>query len=377
MSTSARELGKREQVLAFLRRGIDNGTFAPNSRLPTRDELSQRFSTSRSVVQDALGVLIREKVVLSRGPQGTFLAPEPLPVRRYGLVFESRPSANQPWWLFWSALHLVGNSLGDGTSCQIKTYYAGGGSRDSEDYQELLHDVLTHSIAGLVFASPPFVLLNTPVLGSPGMPRVCIMAAPNLGIPSVYPDLRSFIGTAMDYLAKRGRRRVSVLWTTLSDSGPHTGWSAEARKRGLVLEPFCLHYFSAATAGAARGVAHVMMRLPRKIRPNGLILADDKLVESACAGIVASGMRVPDDVDVVAHCNYPIPVPDVLSCVRLGFDCHEILTKCLEVIDAQREGQPFPDMTWIPAVFEKEYIARRPLASAGLPLAVAPANIGR
>ena len=61
-----------------------------------------------------------------------------------------------------------------------------------------------------------------------------------------------------------------------------------------------------------------------------------------------------EDVDVIVHANYPWPVPSALPVRYLGFDCREVLRRCVEVLDGQRTCQ-LPEMhTQIPAVFEDE-----------------------
>jgi len=45
------------------------------------------------------------------------------------------------------------------------------------------------------------------------------------------------------------------------------------------------------------------------VRPDALVVADDNLVTCATQGIAASGVQVPGELDVVAHCNFPHPLP--------------------------------------------------------------------
>jgi DNA-binding LacI/PurR family transcriptional regulator len=88
-------------------------------------------------------------------------------------------------------------------------------------------------------------------------------------------------------------------------------------------------------------------------RPDALIITDDNLVEHAQAGLIAAGIRVPDQVEVVEHCNFPWP-PSVLGTKRLGFDSHAILRACIDLIDRQRRNETVPGMTLVPAIFEEE-----------------------
>ena len=93
-------------------------------------------------------------------------------------------------------------------------------------------------------------------------------------------------------------------------------------------------------------------------RPDALIITDDNLVEYAAAGVIAAGMRVPEELEVVAHCNFPWPTPSVVPVKRLGYEVTRILQACLDSIDLQRSGQKALPVTQIPAVFEEEVSPR-------------------
>jgi DNA-binding LacI/PurR family transcriptional regulator len=107
-----------------------------------------------------------------------------------------------------------------------------------------------------------------------------------------------------------------------------------------------------ATPETARNLIHLLMQGAE--RPDALLIADDNLVEHATAGLVAAGVRVPDDLEVVAHCNFPHPTPSVLPVRRLGYDAREVMKACVESIDIQRrDGKTAPTVT-VKAVFEDE-----------------------
>ena len=77
-------------------------------------------------------------------------------------------------------------------------------------------------------------------------------------------------------------------------------------------------------------------------------------------GIVAAGLSVPGDIEVVTEHNFPLPVTTPLRVRRLGFDAHLILKKCMESIDMQRRGEQPPPLTLIPSIFEVEQETLKP-----------------
>ncbi len=128
----------------------------------------------------------------------------------------------------------------------------------------------------------------------------------------------------------------------------------------------------------ARIGMELLMQLEGDRRPDGLIICDDNFVEFATAGLIDAGVRPGADFDVVALANFPCPVLSPLRLTYLGFDCRALMRTCLEAIDAQKQGKPFPAMTRLSAVFERELPPEPPesppamedvLAASGEPVA--------
>ena len=63
---------------------------------------------------------------------------------------------------------------------------------------------------------------------------------------------------------------------------------------------------------------------------------------------------VPDDIEVIAYCNFPTPPPALVPVWRLGFAVSRVIERCVEVIDLQRRGETVPDVSLIPPQFEEE-----------------------
>ena len=72
------------------------------------------------------------------------------------------------------------------------------------------------------------------------------------------------------------------------------------------------------------------------------ILADDNIVEASLAGVLESGARVPQDLEIAAYCNFPWTPKTPLPIRTLGFHARQIVEACLDLIDRKRSGQPVP-----------------------------------
>lgn len=349
---SPRPLIKQGAIIEALREQIVSGELKPGGRMPTRDELEKHFGVSRMTLQRALDRLTRDGFIASRGSLGTFVAENPPHLSSYALVFHCTPD-DPGWSRFWTALSNEAVTLERARPIKITCYYAVNGSTDCEDYQRLLHDVRARRLAGVIFSSMPAGLMNTPLMEGMTIPRVAIMWPTKIcRMPAVYPDLRSFVDRALDSLAARGRRRVAVVgigdiwWGEMGDY-----FVAGTKARGMEFRPYWAQMVDPSNAKRA---VHLLMHNEQKTRPDGLIIADDNLVEHATAGLLAAGARVPEDVEVVAHCNFPWPVPSVVPVQRLGFDARQIMAACLRTIDAQRRGESPPAFVSVGAQFEQE-----------------------
>jgi DNA-binding LacI/PurR family transcriptional regulator len=127
-----------------------------------------------------------------------------------------------------------------------------------------------------------------------------------------------------------------------------------AARIGLEHRACWLQVVAQTAAEWARNTVQLLLAGPPRERPDALLIADDNLVEHATAGVIAAGLRAPEDVEIVAHCNFPWPAPSVLPARRLGYDTGELLFVCLGLLERQRRGEAVPDCTRLAPRFEDE-----------------------
>jgi DNA-binding LacI/PurR family transcriptional regulator len=92
----------------------------------------------------------------------------------------------------------------------------------------------------------------------------------------------------------------------------------------------------------------------QKTRPEALIIGDDHLVEPALAGVRAAGLRLREDVEVVAHANFPWSPAPLAPITRIGWETGHLLSRCIDCLDAQRRGETVEAISLVPALFENE-----------------------
>lgn len=361
-----RPAARRRMIVRAFRGKIVSGQLAPGSQLPPRVEIERQFEASPVTVQGALDQLKREGFVETRGRLGTFVAARPPHLVNYPIVFPSSPG-DRDWGRYWASLANEATIVSRAGERNLPLYYGVNGHEDSEDYQRLLREVKAQRVAGLIFASHPFALMHTPLMSDPAIARVAVMTpSPNMTIPAVAHDRPSFFSRALDYLAERGKRRVAVISNPQPEQ-EHEWLLGEIERRGLKTRPYWWQGVHLSAPHFARNCAHLLFHAGQNKRPDALIITDDNLVEFATAGLIAASVSVPNDLEVVAHCNFPWPTPSVVPVKRLGYEVPKVLQACLDSIDLQRRDAIPPAVTTIAAVFEDEIAARATSYTASTP----------
>lgn len=361
---------KQHALLSELRREIVEGKLAPGARVPTRAELVSRFGLSLITVQRALERLERDGFVHAQGSQGTFVTRFPPHLCRYGLAFVN-PSSIVNLSNYWSMLSQHAEGMAAGEPRRLHTYYDVDAHADNESFRLLRSDVAGHRLAGLIFTSAPRVLEGTLPIDAPYLPRVVLSNESFHDSVTLSLDYNSLIEQAMDVFVAQGRRKVAAVMVSNVLEAGVAALQEAAQKRGIHCPTAWIHGIDHTHPMWTGHIVRLLMSLPEQDRPDGLLILDDNLVEHATGGLVASGVRVPEQLGVVAHCNFPRITTSLVPARRLGFDSRRVLSTALDLIDRMRAGETVAEQTWIPAVFAPQAGAHNLSQSATPAAAVA------
>jgi len=346
---------KNDQIVKELRRQIVTGERLPGERLQTRTELEKHFNASTVTVQKALTRLARDGFVVPHGRRGTFVADDPPHLCQYALVFEDHPNmAKFPWSRFNEVLQAEAVTISrKDQRRKFRLYYDIQAHMDAEDMQRLVSDLENDRLAGVIFASIAPDIATTPLFDRADMARVCLNSAVDPRLPMVEVDKSGFVTRALDDLAARGCKRIAMLSAGLFEPYQHF-FANEVAKRAMTTYSHWIQGPDYRAPDSARNVVQLLMNENQKVRPDGLIIADDHLIESALVGLAVSGVTVPKQLSIVAHCNFPAAPQSSVPLRRLGFEVGRILEAAVELVDAHRRGDDLPPVTLIPPVFEDE-----------------------
>lgn len=336
---------KHDAILQTLRSRILGGEFGPGCILPSRESLQSTYQASRATIQQVFDELRVDGFVSTNGRGGTAVVARPPHLHRIAVVFSS---ARSYWSRFLTVLDSEAHAMARRGERDLVVHLGVDAGPDSAAYRQLLAEVQAQRLAGIIFTALPTQFVNSP-LWTTDIAKVVIQIGPGQpGAPHVYPDRYSFVQRAVARLAAAGCRRVAAL---VVENYPVEGLRREFAAAGMAGDPHLIQAVPLSDPAWAEPLVQLLFKADQREPPDGLIICDDNLVESACAGLIAAHIRVPDAVQVVAHGNFPWPAPSALPVYRLGFDGREVLNACLVQIDRQRAGQPTTPETTIAAHF--------------------------
>ena len=344
---------KHAYIIDALRRDIMGGVFLPGSRLPRQGELAQRFQVGNGTITHVIQQLAREGFLTARPRVGTVVC-ERLPHLTNIVIALS--AANAPgghWSKYETALVNATRLLCRDVNRPMRLL-EGLDDPLGPSRRELTDLVRTHQVAGVLFATSPHHFIGTPVLEEPGVARVAVMSPTVLiaGVDTMIAANVRFLERALDHLAARGRHRIAILGNPAALAVDDLELRRQLAARDMVCRPAWNLVLSLEIPETARPVTRLLMQSGAADRPDGLIIANDNLVDDAIAGLIDEGVAVPQDLDVVAHCNFPWPPAKALPVMRLGVDVRAVLHLGIELIDRRCRGETLPVAVAVPAVFE-------------------------
>lgn len=350
------------RVRETIRGAIVSGRLKPGTLLPSHLELARRFGVSNVTVQQALSQLAGQGFLDVRSRVGTYVHLYPPHLNHIALAFVSDPHlspphSGRPWTRHYAALAHASARLQQQLGRRFYSFHGVDEHAAGSDRERLLHGMERQQFAGVVFTTIPLHLRESPILTMPGFPRVAIASQVTAGLDTVLThSFDAWCVRALDWLAQQGRRRVA----TLGLSSPLPGAIAAAEhtferrlaERGMMSLPRWRQLASIRNPDTARRIAELLLN--DRERPDALLITDDNFVEPALAGVAGSGVRVPADLTIVAHANFPLAPNRALPARFLGYDTAAVLTAGIGAIDALRRGESVPELIEIEPFWEED-----------------------
>ncbi len=305
-----------------LRARIVNGTWRPGDRIPNRVELRDEFDTSLATMQKALDGLKRDGFVRARGRLGTFVA-ERLPQQyRVGLAVGPRLSSTREASRMIRALEFEAARINEAGPWEVRVY-EGVNEPGGKAQRRVLADARHQCLAGLFIVATPLDAMPLDALREAGLPMIAMTGkAEAHGLPGSV--LLPYLDRAVQRIVEARRKRPGIINSTLV-SPDLKAWRAELDKHGLPFDAYRAVTALPADGQAVRVAVYHMMQQPKTRRPDALLITDDHMVEPVTKALRDAKVRCPEDVLVIAHCNYPLPPPHHVPVTFIGYDLAEVM----------------------------------------------------
>ena len=314
-----------QQVADALRQQIQSGTLA--DRLPTEPALADRFGVSIITVRGAVGRLVEEGLVERRQGSGTYVREHARPrIAIYKEVEPDHPRSGRVHASQLRALRHFFHAHGYGVSVYQGDTEPGDESR-AMTARELLEDLDRIGFVGAVawtLADPETWLKP---LESRGIPVVGIGGTPSAYV--VRREHQTITDRAVQYLHDEcGRHRLALMsWAGDKPVGfrDPDQWSDAFRRalaaQGLTHHPEWVPQDLMVTApGAGWSQVREIFTARRDQRPDGLLVTDDHLLLDAVLAIQELGLRVPEDLTIVAGADAELAGTLPVPIARFGGD---------------------------------------------------------
>lgn len=333
--SGGRDVAPGDQVPAYRRlaravvEAINEGRYAPGSRLPAEVDLAREFRVSRGTIRQALATLRADGFIDSVPGRGSFVihgSPPRRPEARRRVVGVVVPSVAQPYvpdLLGWieDELHLHGYSMIVGSSGATREQQAGR-----------IHRILDEGASGLI-AYPVDYDPDPSLFGHLGERQFPVVLIDRhllgIAIDAVQPDNVGGAYAAVAHLATLGHRRIAFVstdnLTTTSVAERLQGYQQALAAFGMPLDsalvcadlPVASRWSTDLRAGVRDHVERIARFLERE-RPTAVFTLHDYLAADVLDAATARGLRVPDELALATFDDDPpaarLPVP--LTAVR-------------------------------------------------------------
>jgi GntR family transcriptional regulator, arabinose operon transcriptional repressor len=306
MPSEAYHPTKHEQVRSHILERVAAGEIQPGDSLPGELELAEQLHVSRNTIRHALGQLATEGRIERTRRRGTVYVGErdtSTDVKTIGIVNSSQSHSIYP-----ELLHGIEDGLYHGGYTMILA----NGNYDHKKERDSIARMLDQGIAGLIIephlnsrlepTDEFFKLLDH--LKIPIVTTNCVISG--LRGSAITVDDHRIGQRATDYLIGRGHRRIACIYKSDAQAGMLRldGYRDALSAAGIPFDEKLVRSYDETFMPKAPGAELTKQILDSvSIPPTAFFYFNDEIVLQAYAFFESRGMRIPEDVSLIAVDN--------------------------------------------------------------------------
>ena len=328
------------QLLDSLRSRLRNGEFGIHAMLPSERALAEEFGVGRSVIRTALAALRREGLLQIYPHRGARIVQDLENVDRLKRVLVRYGHS-----LVRTGYEIIEILSGISIAASVKNIeiilsFSPDGTKD----QDLTVRYYDGAFDGIVFIENIMPPGYEKQLNSAGIPYVVANCESNAPVPKVSVDFRSVGRMAGQRLLASGRKKIGIVSGCLRN---HIYRELLAGLRGsLAEEEIYLNSSDFIELSGARysdaELAPLFQLLSSRQRPEAFFVMRDYRAEPLYRVCSKLGLRIPDDIDVIAYDNLSWPDAERMGLTTIAQPVGEIGTAALEMLARWRKEKARP-----------------------------------
>ncbi len=293
---------KYQQIVAWVKENIENGTFQCGDKLISENELAEQFSTSRQTVRHATGVLVEQQLVTRIQGSGTYIGGKFRQARKETYKNVAVVSTFYESYIFPPTLKGIERELFKaGYSMQV-FFTDNRIQREREILQSILEK---DNIDGLIVEAVKSTLPNPNLqyyqkLQERNIPILCFNSFyPELEVPCVRIDDTAAARKATRLLLDAGHQKIGGIFKSDDGQGSlrYSGFLESVIKAGVkVSQNHVIWIDTPMTLQLAEIEDHLMKRLEGC---TGVVCYNDQVAFQLIEIAEKKGIRVPEDLSVV------------------------------------------------------------------------------
>ncbi len=297
------------QITRFVKALVVDGALDTSAPLPTIHDLAKQWGTNYFTVQSAFSPLVKQGLLTRRRRVGTFARSAAKRLRSVGIFFGSDVLSTQDHPFYHLLLSLLQQRLSDG-DIACKVFF----DRRSEKEFFNLHPSVGAAIdAGEIQA---LIVAVGDMRHNQWLSKLTVPTAfcgSSEGDNRIWFDHAQFAALALRHLATKGHRTVGLITPVNEKKTDHHAaarndfiakFPPAAAAHGVRLEEKWI------LSGKPDSISHQQFGYEQfkkfaalKNRPDALIVFPDDCARGVVSGILETGVRIPDELELVFHKN--------------------------------------------------------------------------
>ncbi|SFN58570.1 GntR family transcriptional regulator, arabinose operon transcriptional repressor [Pseudobutyrivibrio sp. UC1225] len=296
---------KYEFIVNDIKKQINLGAYSVNEKIPSENQLAQKYDVTRQTVRHALSVLISEGYLYSKQGSGTFVAPQ---LKKRGNSKNiAVVTTYMSDYIFPRVIQGINKVLSEsGYSILLKTT---NNSRKGEAW--CMEELLSKNIDGMIIEpSQSAISCQHQVLyeqmDSMGIPYVFIQGCYEAMLDKPHVMLDDVEGGRLitEHLIKLGHKNIAGIFKADDMQGifRHKGYVKALTEAGIPYNPDLVVWYHTKdrTMRPFEGMLHI---LESGISCHAVVCYNDEIAADIIKGITGIGRQVPHDISVTGFDN--------------------------------------------------------------------------